>query len=376
MKPAWPRGLFLSLPLFLSVPAAFAQWTLEESNSSADLRGIVSVGGGVAWASGTSGTVLRTEDGGFVWQGCALPPGAGKLDFRAIQAWDENNAIVMSSGKGELSRLYRTTDGCLSWKLLFTNPDKDGFWDALQFSDRQTGALLGDPVNGQFVVMITLDGGKTWRKPQQTLEDALAGEGAFAAGNSALLADAPGARTFCTGGTSGPRIFQVVTGPYHGQRLPGEIPWGTATSVEELESSNHSASSGCFALATNHDGHGTAVAVGGDYEHPADRAGTAWTNAASLDGKSRFAFAPAQTLPGGYRSAIAFDPGSHTWIAVGPSGTDVSTDDGKNWRSLKPSPRETAGSDMDWNALSLPFVVGPKGRIAKLRESALTRKAP
>ena len=81
---------------------ARAQWTLETSNTTADLRGIHSIGGGVAWASGTNGTVLRTEDGGYLWQSCTVPPGAEKLDFRGIQAFDANTAIVMSSGKGDL----------------------------------------------------------------------------------------------------------------------------------------------------------------------------------------------------------------------------------------------------------------------------------
>ena len=60
--------------------------------------------------------VSPPEDGGYLWQGCAIPPGAEKLDFRGIQAFDENTAIVMSSGKGDLSRLYKTTDGCRTWK--------------------------------------------------------------------------------------------------------------------------------------------------------------------------------------------------------------------------------------------------------------------
>ena len=124
----------------LFVVPAQAQWDIEDSHTTASLRGIHNVGGGVAWASGTNGTVLRTEDGGYLWQGCAIPPGAEKLDFRGIQAFDENTAIVMSSGKGDLSRLYKTTDGCQTWKLLFTNPDKEGFWDAIvQFMQSQFG---------------------------------------------------------------------------------------------------------------------------------------------------------------------------------------------------------------------------------------------
>ena len=49
----------------------------------------------------------------------------------------------MSSGPGDQSRLYKTTDGCQTWKLLFTNPDKEGFWDAIKFSDAQHGFILG-----------------------------------------------------------------------------------------------------------------------------------------------------------------------------------------------------------------------------------------
>src|ERR1700677_3546021 len=148
---------------------AKAQWDIEDSHTTASLRGIYNVGGGVAWASGTNGTVLRTEDGGYLWQTCAIPPGAEKLDFRGVQAFDENTAIVMSSGTGDQSRLYKTTDGCQTWKLLFTNPDKEGFWDAIVFTDRREGFVLGDPVSitehpalNAFAFFQTSNGGETW----------------------------------------------------------------------------------------------------------------------------------------------------------------------------------------------------------------------
>src|SRR5271154_2824643 len=154
------RAATLLLLLLATLPKIIhAQWDIEESHPTASLRGIHNVGGGVAWASGTNGTVLRTEDGGYLWQTCTIPPGAEKLDFRGIQAFDENTAIVMSSGPGDQSRLYKTTDACQTWKLLFTNPDKEGFWDAVQARATETrpsdicnagsriitGAILGDP---------------------------------------------------------------------------------------------------------------------------------------------------------------------------------------------------------------------------------------
>src|SRR5271155_3207395 len=161
----------LALLLLLTTLPTQAQFDIEESHSTASLRGIHNVGAGVAWASGTNGAVLRTEDGGYLWQPCTIPSGAEHLDFRGIQAFDANTAIVMSSGKGDLSRLYKTTDGCLTWKLVFTNPDKNGFWDALRFSkpwpkvlSKTDGVLIGDPVAGTFSVFLSSDSGETWRR--------------------------------------------------------------------------------------------------------------------------------------------------------------------------------------------------------------------
>lgn len=41
---------------------------------------------------------------------------------------------------------------------------------------------------------------------------------------------------------------------------------------------------------------------------------------------------------------------------------DISCDDGKTWQPI---------DDGNWNALSLTFVVGPNGRIARLNPAAL-----
>ncbi len=82
------------------------------------------------------------------------------------------------------------------------------------------------------------------------------------------------------------------------------------------------------------------------------------------------------TPPHGYRSAVAYDSKFKTWITVGPNGTDISTDDGRNWRALHPDPKynDTPDADQHWNALSLPYAVGPHGRIGTLRPNALSRK--
>jgi hypothetical protein len=100
------------------------------------------------------------------------------------------------------------------------------------------------------------------------------------------------------------------------------------------------------------------VAVGGDYQKPDAAQGNAvW----SADGGKSW-HAP-KVAPRGYRSVVAYDAKAKAWIAVGPNGTDVSRDGGLTWQAAKPLPGQPGDADKNWNAISLPFVVGPKGRV-------------
>ncbi len=349
---------------------------MQNSTSEASLRGIHAVGGGIAWASGTNGTILRTEDGGYMWQSCAMPPGAEKLDFRGIWAWDANTAVAMSSGPGDQSRLYKTTDGCSSWRLVFTNPDASagsGFWDGLLFVDRYRGIVIGDPARGNqvnpvegptftFRIRMTHDEGETWApvvdpenfSPGKNLMP-LDGESLFAGSNSAVTI--MGDRIWF--GTSKGRVLRnqlfagFQAGGCLGQPDPFSlscgIPWlDWQTSGTPLTSGNDS--SGVFSLGFRDQNHG--IAVGGDYKKPNESNGTA---AYTADGGKTWT--AAAKPPHGYRSAVAWDAADKAWIAVGTNGSDVSYDDGKTWQYLDSG---------KWNALSLPWVVGPEGRIAKL----------
>jgi photosystem II stability/assembly factor-like uncharacterized protein len=362
------------------VPSAHAQWQLQTSNTTADLRGIHNVGNGVAWASGTNGTVLRTEDGGYVWQTCAIPPGAEKLDFRGIQAFDANTAIVMSSGKGDQSRLYKTTDGCHTWNLLFTNPDPDGFWDALLFGGKTMGWVLGDPTIGQFAIFSSADGGKTWfRLKNQGLDARPETQGAFAASNSSITG-AYASIKFGSGGKDGAFVYSMAHSVICVDRCSADDVIRDQQRTKwvriKLPIGNGSESSGIFSLAERQNRDKpkwwkpTIVAGGGDYTKPDDSSATA---AFSTDGGGTWH--ASQTPPHGYRSAVAYDPTTKLWITVGPNGTDVSTDDGKNWRPVHPDPalHEATDADRNWNALSLPYVVGPHGRIGKLDPAALKK---
>jgi hypothetical protein len=351
------RGVLLTMA---AVTCAHAQWVIQQSHTTAGLRGIHNAGGGVVWTSGTEGTVLRTVDDGQTWQTCAVPQGAEKLDFRGIQAVDANTAIVMSSGTGALSRLYKTVDACRTWRLVLTNPDEIGFWDALQFNGR-FGVLIGDQVSSHLPVFFSTDGGETWGKlGQMAIQAEGKNQSFFAASNTSLLLD-PKSKNFymLTGG--GNTSFIAVTLRLTAGAICKECLHVSfahpALAVGET--------AGGFSLASRLNGQNlVVVAVGGDYKAPDRTAGTAafWVDDRAHKGRWH---TPA-TPPSGYRSAVAYDAPGKTWIAVGPNGTDVSMDDGRNWRALKPAAGQAADANRNWNALSLPFVAGPGGRIGKL----------
>jgi hypothetical protein len=352
-------------------------WVMQVSGTTAGLRGIHAVGGGVAWASGTDGTVLRTEDGGYMWQTCAMPPEGEKLDFRGIWAWDADTAMVMSSGPGGLSRIYKTTDGCSHWTLMMTNPDKDGFWDAMVFLDRQDGIVLGDPTPNRtfnappntrtlaFTLLMSIDGGNTWgRDPFYPGWDIRATEGssAFAASNSSLTTFANKA-WFGTGGNGGAYVFIGDSSKTVPPNLLCDCAFMTPRFTQAVLTplASETSSSGIFSLSFRDDFHG--IAGGGDYTKPNESAGTAaWT----ADGGKTWT--AAVKPPHGYRSAVAWDADAKAWIAAGTNGSDVSYDDGKTW-----APLDSAPGGGNWNALSLPWVVGPQGRIAKLDPSKLPK---
>lgn len=66
--------------------------------------------------------------------------------------------------------------------------------------------------------------------------------------------------------------------------------------------------------------------------------------------------------PHGYRSGVQWFEPLKVWITVGANGSDISRDDGRTWQPL---------DNGNWNALSLPYVVGPNGRIARLNPATL-----
>ncbi len=323
-----------------------AAWVPQSSGSTAELRGLAVLDAKHAWTSGAGGTVLRTKDGEH-WEKRTVP-GGEVLDFRDIEALDANTVVLMSAGTGDAARIYRSTDAGTTWTLVHTNPDKDGFYDAIAFWDPKNGIVMGDPVNGRFAVRVTRDGGATWAAPEGfSMPEALSGEGAFAASGTCLFALKGGTDAwFVTGGAKVARVFHTKDR-------------GRSWRAAETPAPAGNASSGLFSVAFLDARRG--FAAGGDYKLPAfaglngirtDDDGASWT--------------PAPLSATGFYSAVAPVPGTKDELAVvGLAGEAVSRDAGRTW---------TRTGDAPMNAVAFSdartgWAVGPKGTILRFRSA-------
>ena len=299
---------------FAGLQNAGPVWKPLSTGVDARLRGISAVNDRVILASGANGVIVRTSDGGTTWQRLTVPD-SGKLDFRDIDAVDENTAFVLSTGPGELSRIYKTSDAGATWTEQFVNRDPDAFFDAMDFWDRNRGIAVSDSVKGQFVVLSTGDGGKTWtRVPPDRLPLALSNEGAFAASGTNVATVAPNHVWIGTGAAAQARVLRSSDGGRSWEAAPTPLAAGP--------------SAGIFSIAFSDARHG--IVVGGDYK--VER-GASDNAAVTTDGGATWTLV--KGLPG-FRSAVAYlSADGASIVAVGPSGSDISRDRGRTWTPLE-----------------------------------------
>jgi photosystem II stability/assembly factor-like uncharacterized protein len=341
----------------LIVSSAFAQWHPQKSNTDASLHGLGIVNASVVWASGTGGTFVRTTDGGETWQAGTVP-GGEKLDFRDVYAVDAKTAYLLSIGKGNESRIYKTTDAGKTWSLQYTEQNPNAFLDSMAFWNATRGIVVGDAVDGKAELLTTSDGGAHWTPLQpNTVPPAKNGEGSPASGTSiATYAEKKGETQnwhawFVTENAS--RVFHTADS--------GKT-W-TASETPLVTGLNQ----GVFSIAVV-DADRLAI-VGGDYDHPQMEK----PNAAYSDDGGK-TWKESSRRPAGYRWGITFvpDTAGPTAFAVGPTGTDYSIDRGQNWEQMNEEPTNTiafADAHHGW-------AVGAKGLILKFEGTVPGGTAP
>jgi photosystem II stability/assembly factor-like uncharacterized protein len=336
------------IAVFLAIcgNVAAQSWSVQTSGLDTNLRGITVQHSSakvkrdfVVWASGSNGVILRSTNSGGLWKQLNVP-GARDLDFRDIESFDADRAYVMSSGDGEKSRIYRTIDGGTTWALQYSDKRPGFFLDSLACDSKTHCVALSDPVDGKFLVLST-DDGERWKElPRDKMPASLSGEGAFAASGTAIALCDHDNIYFGTGGGRAPRVF------HSNDR-------GRSWTAAETPMASGNASTGIFSVACN--GH-SVVAVGGDYKEPAGA-----KRVAIYSKDSGETWHLAEQGPGGYRSAVVST--SHgNFVAVGPSGSDVSRDGGAHWESL---------DVQNFNAASFAdgegWAAGSNGTIAHLK---------
>ncbi len=321
-------------------------WELGPTGTKASLRGLGVGADGSVWASGSGGTVLRSEDGGSRWEDVG-PADASEADFRSIHAWDRRRAIIASTTAPAVVLL--TTDGGASWREVFRESNPRAFFDALRFYSPDEGLLFGDPTDGVLWIGETRDGGRDWRRiDRRLLPEVDPGTAGFAASNSALVV-APDGRAWI--GTGGAERRQA--------RIYFRPPAGAAWRVADCPLPS-GPSRGVFSIALGRvQGRETLVAVGGDYRSEESSRPCA---ASSTDGGATWV--AAAEGPGGYRSAVAFfQSGSRSmFVCTGPGGSDGSAD-GMRWHRL---------SSQGFHVLAASgnrlYAAGADGRFARLAE--------
>lgn len=289
-------------------PGGAYDWTSVNVDTTQGFRALDAVDAETAWVGGDGGGVFRTTDGGDTWDEVS-PPGSEGLLFRDVEARSASEAVVLSIGEGEASRVYKTVDGGATWTETFRSAEPTSFYNCLDFwPGGERGIAMSDPVDGEWRIITTADGGDTWQVADTRGLEAPGEFGYSASGTCLVTAGAHDA--WIGGGGAAANIYATHDGGRSWSSADSTIATGEAAGV--------------FGLGFRNPRQG--IAVGGDFgreDDGVDRAaystdgGRTWTNSTSD--------------LGGYREAVAWVSG-RTAIAVGPNGSDVSHDNGRSWK--------------------------------------------
>lgn len=323
--------------LFAQNKFEFVELTNCEKSS---FRGISVLNEKCCWISGSQGTVSYTDDGGQTWKNCN-PQGFEKYDFRDVHVFDTNSVIIMSSGSPAV--ILKTSNKGKTWEKKYYNDSPDIFLDSFEFLNDSTGILFGDPIDGEFVILKSIDAGETWYEINQNyIPDALEGEAAFAASGT------------CVSGYK--NLVWIATGGKISRILKSDDS-GDSWTASETPMISGINTTGIYSVhfLSDKDGYIT----GGDYTKvlSADK-----NFAITKDGGDSWTLS--ETLPDGFKSSVCSIPNINSGIIVtGTSGTNISWNNGKTWTKIN---NNSYNSIMFAKNSSVGFLTGDTGKVAKI----------
>ncbi|MBI5216969.1 MAG: choice-of-anchor D domain-containing protein [Ignavibacteriae bacterium] len=147
-----------------------ATWATQTSGTTSALYSVSVVDDQVAWAVGDAGVVRRTTNGGATWSATAIPL-SGQPNHQVFAVSGDVAFVCVNPSAGNDGRIYRTTTGGTSWSMVYQNTGTGAFINAVYMFDATNGLAMGDPVNSQWTLLQTTNGGTSWT-PYGTLAQA------------------------------------------------------------------------------------------------------------------------------------------------------------------------------------------------------------
>ena len=314
-------------------------WVPQESGVNAGLRGLSAVSDKVAWASGSGGTVIRTIDGGKIWEDVSIPV-VDKLDYRDIEAFDEHTAIVISAGLPAV--IYKTTDGGRYWEQTYLSTSPGTFYDAMDFWNENEGIAFGDAIDGRLLILRTFDGGDNWEElPFEQRPVAIDGQGGFAASGTCL-------RTY---GDS--HVWIGLGGPESSVHYSTDKGETWKKSVAPINSGD---AAGIFSIQFRDELNG--IAIGGDYR--GDSLSVGKKVAFTRDGGATWNNVMKTMEPNGYRSGMDFF--EEFVFVVGRESADFYRQGERAYTPME-GKYYAVSTSKDGKAV---YASGPRGAVAKI----------
>lgn len=260
-----------------------------------------------------------------------------QLEFRST-AHTSSDFFMLSVANPAL--LFKTGDQG-DMELVYLEEHPNVFYDAMAFWNDQEGIAIGDTTDECLSIIITRDGGNSWKKlPCNSLPLGMKGEGAFAASNTNIAV--VGNNTWVAT-TAGRVYFSKDKG------LSWEVIQTPIINEKETE--------GIYSIHFYDALNG--YAIGGDYTKPdANSANKIIT----MDGGKTWQVTAEGQNPG-YRSCVQYVPNREgkELVTVGFKGVDYSNDGGNTWKELSREGFYTIRFLND----SVAYAAG-QGRISKL----------
>jgi len=272
-----------------------------------------------------------------MWQTSVQNYDTLNLEFRAV-AHTATDFFMLSIENPAM--LYKTGDEG-KMELVYEEHAAGVFYNAMLFWNDKEGIAVGDSLNGCLSIIVTRDGGTTWKKIAcSNLPKAEDGEGAFAASNTTIKII--GDKTWI-GTTAGNIYISEDKG----------LTWN----VVKTSIVNAKATEGIYSIDFYDEHNG--FAIGGDYTNPDLNSAN---KLRTMDGGKTWQLVAENKDPG-YSSCVQYIPNSNgkELVAIGIKGIDFSNDSGETWKHVSDESFYTIRFLND----SVAYAAG-SGRISKI----------